>query len=197
MRCIPYPTARRLRLALGCRDRALAQFEALDFLSGRARPELGGRPDYIDVIGINYYLHNQWIDGDLPVAVDHPEYRPLSQLLADVHRRYQRPIFLAETGIEGDVRPAWLRVVGHKVAQARRAGVPVEGICLYPVTDYPGWEDDRHCPTGLLGYVNADGSRPVFQALAHEIVIQQGARQNPPSELNHEAEQEPAHAAAN
>ena len=179
------------------RQYTLAQFEALDFLSGRARPELGGRPEYIDVIGINYYLHNQWIDGDLPVAVDHPEYRPLSQLLADVHRRYQRPIFLAETGIEGDVRPAWLRVIGHEVAQARRAGVPMEGICLYPVTDYPGWEDDRHCPTGLLGYINADGSRPVFQPLAHEIVIQQGARQNPPSELNHEAEQEPAHAAAN
>jgi len=130
----------------------------------------------------------------LPVAVDHPEYRPLSQLLADVHRRYQRPIFLAETGIEGDVRPAWLRVVGHEVAQARRAGVPVEGICLYPVTDYPGWEDDRHCPTGLLGYVDADGSRPVFEPLAHEIAIQARA---PCSGVNHETEKEAAKAAAN
>jgi hypothetical protein len=41
---------------------------------------------------------------------------------ADVHDRYGRPMFLAQTGIEGDVRPAWFRVVGHEVAQARQAG---------------------------------------------------------------------------
>ena len=87
----------------------------------------------MDIVGVNYYLHNQWVDGDLPVAVDHADYCPLSQLLADVYDRYRRPMFLAETGIEGDVRPAWFRVVGHEVAQARQAGVPVEGICLYPV----------------------------------------------------------------
>src|SRR5215212_6039066 len=158
------------------RQYTLAQFEALDFLSGRARPELGGRPDYVDIIGVNYYLHNQWVDGDLPIAVDHAGYRPLSQLLGDVHHRYQRPIFLAETGIEAEVRTAWFRIVGHEVAKAREAGVPVEGICVYPVTDYPGWDDDRHCPTGLLGYVRTDGSRPVFEPLADEIAIQQGAK---------------------
>jgi hypothetical protein len=156
------------------RQYTLAQFEALDFLSGRARPDLGGRPDYVDIIGVNYYLHNQWVDGDLPIAVDHAGYRPLSQLLADVHHRYQRPIFLAETGIEADARPAWLRIVGHEVATAREFGIPVEGICVYPVTDYPGWDDGRHCPTGLLGYVRTDGSRPVFEPLADEIAIQQG-----------------------
>jgi hypothetical protein len=31
-------------------------------------------------------------------------------------------MFLAETGIEGDVRPAWFRVFGHEVTQARQAG---------------------------------------------------------------------------
>ena len=29
-------------------------------------------------------------------------------------------------------------------------GVPVLGVCLYPVMDYPGWDDDRHCSVGLL-----------------------------------------------
>jgi len=62
------------------------------------------------------------------------------------------------------------------VAQARQAGVPVEGICLYPVTDYPGWDDERHCPTGLLGYIQADGGRPVYEPLAEEIAAQQRAR---------------------
>ncbi|HEX2135889.1 MAG TPA: beta-glucosidase [Microvirga sp.] len=155
------------------RDYTLAQFEALDFLSGRHRPELGGRPDYIDIIGVNFYLHNQWVDGGLPVSLDHPQYRPLRQLLADIHHRYRRPLFVAETGIEGDTRAAWLRVVGCEVGSARQAGVPVEGICLYPITDYPGWVDERHCPTGLLGYVQPDGTRPAYEPLAIELAVQQ------------------------
>jgi len=156
------------------RHYTLAQFEALDLLSGRLRPELGGRPDYVDIVGVNYYLHNQWVDGDLPVSLDHPRYRPFSDLLADVHRRYGRPLFIAETGIEGDLRASWLRIIGCEIAAAQQAGVPVEGVCLYPITDYPGWVDERHCPTGLLGRVAPDGSRPVYEPLARELWVQQG-----------------------
>jgi hypothetical protein len=86
-----------------------------------------------------------------------------------VHARYDRPVFVAETGIEGDLRVPWLRMMSHELGAARRAGVPVEGLCLYPITDYPGWDDDRHCPTGLLGYAGADGRRPVDQGLAKEL----------------------------
>ena len=151
----------------------LAQFQALDLLSGRVRPELGGRPDYVDIIGVNYYLHNQWIDGQLPVSVHHPQYQPFRNLLADVHDRYRRPVFVAETGIEGDLRQAWLRMIGCEVAAAQASGVPVQGICIYPITDYPGWEDERACPTGLLGQAGPDGSRPVHSPLARELKIQQ------------------------
>lgn len=150
-----------------------SQFEALDFMSGRARPELGGKPEYVDIIGLNYYLHNQWVDGDLPIAVDDPRHRPFRDLLLDVYARYRRPMFIAETGIEGDVRPAWLRIIGSEAAAAREAGVPVEGCCLYPITDYPGWDDQRYCPTGLLGYLHSDGLRPVYAPLAEELAAQQ------------------------
>lgn len=149
-----------------------AQFETLDFLTGRARPELGGRSEYVDVIGVNYYLHNQWVDGDLPIAVDDLRHRPLRHLLGDVHARYSRPMYVAETGIEGDLRAPWLRVIGHEVVAARHAGVPVEGLCLYPITDYPGWDDERHCPTGLLGYPDADGRRATYTPLAEELAQQ-------------------------
>jgi hypothetical protein len=154
----------------GARRYTLAQFEALDLISGRCRLDLGGRSDYVDIVGVNYYLHNQWVDGDLPVGVDHPHYCPFRKLIADVHRRYDRPVFVAETGIEGDLRVPWLRMMSHEVAQARQAGIPVEGLCLYPITDYPGWSDDRSCPTGLLGHVQPhDGRRPVNQRLAQEL----------------------------
>jgi beta-glucosidase/6-phospho-beta-glucosidase/beta-galactosidase len=157
-----------VRAARGYTD---AQFEALDFLTGRSRPELGGRADYVDIVGLNYYLHNQWIDGGLPMALDHPKFRPLRDILAAAHSRYGKPVFLAETGIEGDLRGAWLRIMATEVAAAQAGGVPVEGICLYPVTDYPGWVDARHCPTGLLGFPDTDGARPVFEPLARELAL--------------------------
>ncbi len=37
-----------------------------------------------------------------------------------------------------------------EVRTAMRIGVDVAGVCLYPVMDYPGWLDDRHCRCGLL-----------------------------------------------
>ena len=77
-------------------------------------------------------------------------------------------MFLAETGIEGDVRPAWFRVVGHEVTQARQAG-PCE---------YPGWDDERNCPTGMLGYIQADGGRPMYEPLAEGFAVQQRARRS-------------------
>ena len=155
------------------RQYTLAQFEALDLISGRQRQELGGRPEYCDIVGVNYYLHNQWLDGDLPVSVEHPQYRPFSDLLIEVYNRYCRPVFVAETGIEGDVRPDWLRIIGSEVKLAQQVGVPVAGLCLYPITDYPGWDDARLCATGLMGSINPDGSRSVFGPLAQELSEQQ------------------------
>ena len=155
------------------RQYTLAQFEALDFLSGSQRPELGGKADYIDIVGVNYYLHNQWVDGDLPVSIEHPGHKPFSELLLEVHRRYGRPLLVAETGIEGDLRPDWLRIIGSEVHAAQKMGVPVAGLCLYPITDYPGWDDDRPCRTGLMSFVGPDGSRVVFAPLAQELAAQQ------------------------
>jgi hypothetical protein len=101
----------------------------------------------------------------------------LRQLLTDFYERYRRPMLVAETGIQGDCRPAWLRLISHEVAAVQRGGIPVEGICIYiyPIIDYPGWEDDRHCPTGLFGFCGHDGKRPLNEALARELALQQSA----------------------
>jgi hypothetical protein len=155
------------------REYTTAVYEVWDWISGRLRPELGGRPDYLDIVGVNYYAHNQWIDDGTWIEVDHPLFRPVHQILRDIHARYRRPMVITETGIEAGERAAWLRFMGGEVAQARALSVPIEGICLYPITDYPGWLDDRQCPTGLFGYVAADGTRPVHQPLADELFFQQ------------------------
>jgi len=150
-----------------------SQFEARDMLAGRLAPELGGRPDYLDVVGVNFYSDNQWILGGPTVEFGNPRYRPLRELLAETWRRYERPLFIAETGAEGTARAAWLYYVCGEVRAALEDGVPVEGICLYPVVDYPGWENERHCDVGLLCHADEAGRRAAYAPLAEELERQQ------------------------
>ena len=147
----------------------LSQFEAADMILGRREPELGGQEDFIDLIGLNYYIHNQWTHGGGMIVPSDPRYRHIRDLLAENFARYQKPLFIAETGIEDETRPAWLRYICNEVFAAIAAGVPVEGICLYPVLNHPGWDDDRHCHNGLIDYADAEGNRPVYQPLALEL----------------------------
>jgi polysaccharide biosynthesis protein PelF len=149
-----------------------AQFEAFEMLAGRLWPQLGGNPNYLDIIGANYYVHNQWVIGGKFIERDDPRYRPLHHLLGDLYRLTGKPLFLAETGIEDDRRPEWLRYIVDEVIIALEAGIPVEGICLYPIVNHPGWEDDRHCHNGLWDYCNESGHREIYKPLAHELSIQ-------------------------
>jgi hypothetical protein len=153
------------------------QFQAWDMLAGRFEPALGGSPELLDVIGVNYYWNNQEEYGGRPLPPDDPRRRPLSAMLADAHARYQRPIFLAETSIEGDGRAAWLRHVGEELRAALRGGVPIEGACLYPVLSHPGWDDDRYCANGLLEMEVREGRRVEHAPLADELRHQQALLQ--------------------
>jgi len=149
-----------------------SQFVAWDMLLGRVEPELGGQEDLIDAIGVNYYIHNQFVwQGQMIVPSD-PRYRHVSTMLEEVYARYRRPLFIAETGIEDETRPAWLRYICKEVFTAWAAGVPVEGICLYPILNHPGWDDERHCYNGLFDYADENGNRAVFEPFARELARQ-------------------------
>ncbi|NIJ69956.1 family 1 glycosylhydrolase [Xanthomonas sp. 60] len=124
-----------------------AQFEVLDALTGRSRPELGGGSGCVDLVGVNYYHGNQWEAGShRPLHWHHadPHRVPLSRLLAQVQQRYQLPITLSETSHVGGGRAAWLREITAQVRLAAERGIVVEGICLYPVVDRPDWETASH-----------------------------------------------------
>ncbi|WP_252275526.1 beta-glucosidase [Pseudomonas subflava] len=151
----------------------LSQFQAWDMLAGLQWPGLGGRPEYLDILGVNYYSNNQWYHGGGTLWRGEPLYRPFAGILAEVFQRYRRPILVAETGAEGEQRADWLRYIGEQVRLALQRGLPLEGICLYPVLDYPGWTDDRHCQAGLFGYADAHGERPLHAPLADELRQQQ------------------------
>lgn len=127
-----------------------AQYESWDMLAGMLYPELGGRPEMLDVIGVNFYCNNQWVHNSETLGLGHRWFRPLSDMLAEVYDRYRRPLVISETGAEAPNGPGWLRYVGGEVRTALRRGIPIEGLCVYPIMDYPGWNDDRHCPAGLI-----------------------------------------------
>ncbi|WP_322896238.1 MULTISPECIES: hypothetical protein [unclassified Yoonia] len=143
-----------------------AQFQAFDLLSGRIWPQLGGDPSLLDIIGVNYYPRNQWIHGGGQIAPEDTTYRPLSDLLFETYARYQRPLFVSETGTEDDHRARWFRYVASEVMHARQRGIPVEGLCLYPILNHPGWDDDRDCHNGLLTLHFEGAVRGVDAALA-------------------------------
>ena len=169
----------------------ISQFQAWDMLAGRLWPELGGKEEYLDIIGVNFYPHNQWIYNlkgfrrirrFTPLKQSHPKYRPLGDLLAEVYERYHRPILIAETGTEDEARPAWLRYVCQQTDATISRGVPIQGICLYPILNHPGWVDDRHCYNGLWDYPDQNGGRQIYQPLADELHKWQKHFESPSSE---------------
>lgn len=150
-----------------------AQFEAWDMIGGALHEDPRGGADCLDIIGVNFYSDNQWVLNGPTLYRGDPRYKPFRDILADVWQRYGRPLFVAETGAEDEHRAPWLRYVCDEVFAAVQAGVPVGGICLYPITDYPGWADERHCRSGLLGVPAAQGDRDVHTDLASELAVQQ------------------------
>ncbi|WP_457580166.1 glycosyltransferase family 4 protein [Ensifer canadensis] len=150
----------------------LAQYQAWDMIAGRLWPQLGGAERYLDIVGINYYHNNQWIHGGPTIDVDHPLYKPLHKILVETFARYGRPMLIAETGIEGDRRSDWLAYVAEEARTAMKLGVPMEGVCLYPIANHAGWDNDRPCENGLLSAEPGPSFRRVHLPLADQLAIQ-------------------------
>ena len=151
----------------------LAQFEGWDMLSGRLAPELGGQREYLDIVGVNYYPDNQWYLHGSKIPLGHHCYGPFEDILTETYDRYERPILIAETGAEGSARVAWLTYVAGETRAAMSRGVPVEGICIYPILAYPGWQNERHCAVGLIGCAGPAERHTVYLPLAAELRRQQ------------------------
>lgn len=150
----------------------VSQFEALDMLLGKVAPDLGGSSNAVDIIGLNYYYNNQWIDGDRTVYLGDWHHVALQELLISAGNRYTQPLYIAETGTEGVFRPLWLRYVCEEVRAVAARGTAIGGICLYPIVSHLGWDDDRHCQNGLFDGHSSDGPRHAYAPLAREVLVQ-------------------------
>ncbi|MDB5279590.1 MAG: amine oxidase [Ferruginibacter sp.] len=122
------------------------QFQVTDMLSGRICPELKGKPEYLDILGYNYYYNNQWIIGTGDVLpwrneTNDERFLPLSKLLSVVYQRYKRPIVLSETSHPREDRPLWIKMLADECAAVLSSGLPFFGVCWYPMIDRPDWDN--------------------------------------------------------
>lgn len=122
------------------------QFQALDILVGRICPELGGKPEYLDIIGFNYYYNNQWFYEtqrmlDWHIHAHEPKRRSVSQLLAAAYQRYGCPLVISETSHPKEDRPEWMDMIGQNLLDMHEQGLPLLGVCIYPIIDRPDWDN--------------------------------------------------------
>ena len=149
-------------------------FESWDMLSGRLLPELGGSPTHLDIVGINYYWTNQWEWGRAGEPVDerHPGRWPLRQLIRNVWERYGAEMVITETSHVGEKRPVWLRELTQEVRSILAEGIPLRGVCLYPILGMPEWHSrEEWTRMGLWDLLDEDGvlkrvlCQPMLEAL--------------------------------
>jgi hypothetical protein len=145
------------------------QYEALDMLSGKVWPRLGGHSKYLDIVGVNFYPDNQFTPDGETIRLGDPRFKPFSSMLLESWRHFERPLLITETGTEGDARASWLRYVADECVNAFEAGCELHGLTLYPVLNHPGWLDDRQCHNGLWDYADGSGHRHVHEPLLTEM----------------------------
>ena len=105
-------------------------------------------------------------------GIPRPRRQPLHRILAEVYNRYRRPLFIGETSHVGVGRAQWLREVAAELWSARDAGIPVEGVCLFPIIDRMDWNDETHWHnSGLWDLVKRNGrlERVLYQEYADEL----------------------------
>jgi len=120
------------------------QWQVWELLRGTMEPQLGGYPEALDLMGVNYYYNGQmevvtdkyleWIEPD-------PRRLPFNALLEETWGRYRRPLIISETGHMDDTRALWLDRIFKELKDATDSGVPIEGVCVYPISDRPCWHD--------------------------------------------------------
>ena len=155
--------------------------EAWDMLAGRTAPELGGSLNHLDIVGVNYYGVNQW-EHQRPGSVlnpDDPRRERFSSLLKSVHRRYGRPVLVAETASIDEDRPNWLAQIARECEEAMAEGVELQGICIYPIVGMADWHSGGIRRMGLWDSAGENGRLRVPHAPTMAVLRELQRRLDP------------------
>lgn len=149
-----------------------AVFESLDLLCGRRLPELGGSRAHLDIVGVNYYWTNQWEIGrdEQPLHSDDPRLFPLRDIVRQVWERYGGDLLITETSHVNGMRSPWLDYVTDEAETLLMDGVPLRGICLYPILGMPEWHQrDQWTPMGLW---DVEHQQPALSRKLHKPMFE-------------------------
>lgn len=140
------------------------QWQTFDLICGAMEPELGGSREALDLIGVNYYYNGQLeVDGDpLDWETKDPRRIPFSWMLTEASERYDKPLLISETGHFDEGRGPWLDEVLSEIHDAMDDGIPILGVCLYPVLDRPCWHEPHKIIRAGLLEITDDGRRYHF-----------------------------------
>jgi beta-glucosidase/6-phospho-beta-glucosidase/beta-galactosidase len=96
----------------------------------------------VDVLGLDYYAHCQWDFSLAGGTAPTPTPVLLAELICQYWDRYGVPCVISETNVRGSSsdRATWLKYVLEQCEEARNRGVPVEGVCWFPVIDSTDWD---------------------------------------------------------
>ncbi len=154
------------------------KWQTWDILYGKLEPQLGGNPDLIDAIGVNYYYFNQERvlnkkddDGRLVnwgIGWKTPHRISFALMLKEVWERYKKPLIITETGGWGDHRWKWWRRMLKEIMEAEAMKLPIIGVCAYPIIDRPDWELGHLTNSGLWDFLPDDKTQ---QRIPHEKTI--------------------------
>jgi beta-glucosidase/6-phospho-beta-glucosidase/beta-galactosidase len=104
-------------------------------------PLLHLEPGLVDVVGLDYYAHNQWHFGPAGGVPHPPDPVPLDELIGVYARRYGRPVAITETNLRGSPsdRATWFRYVLERAERAAATGIDVRGVTWFPFIDSADW----------------------------------------------------------
>ncbi len=119
------------------------KYHSWDMICGKANPELGGNPKYLNFIGINYYFYNQQMvginaDGTFTfksLSIDHKKRLPLHVIIRKLVDRYKTNIVISETGSYRERRPVWWNYILTEITEVTSRRLPLYGVCAYPILD--------------------------------------------------------------
>ena len=114
-------------------------------------------PGHVDVLGLDYYPHSEYLFTEEGPVTPSPQPVGLAVLAGQYWKRYRLPMLVTETNIRGFApdRATWFKHVLEQCEQAVASGVPLGGLCWFPVIDSCDWDsllcraDGRVDPVGV------------------------------------------------
>jgi hypothetical protein len=119
--------------------RRAAALEAMDHLK-----------DCVDVAGMNFY-HDGQVEVSRRPGNEPEHYRPRTLPARDSRRlslgdavrlyvrRFGKPILVTETSVRAERRLPWLTTLTEQALEVLQEGLPLQGMCWYPIMDVPEW----------------------------------------------------------